>query len=81
MQQAIRFALPPMLPGWTLKDPMAKMTLLAPKDVCKGGDSVPGWYGIYTWDEQVKRNNEVNKEEDAKKSMGRATWPPLSERV
>jgi hypothetical protein len=42
------------------------MALAAPKDVCKGDDPVPGWYGIYTWDEQAKRNNGRNKEQDTK---------------
>jgi len=66
MQQAIISGLPATPTGWTLKNPMAKMALAAPKYVCKGGDPVPGWYSIYTWDEQVKRNNERHKEEDVK---------------
>jgi hypothetical protein len=75
MAQAIRAALPPTPAGWTLKDPGAKMALAAPKDECKGGDPVPGWYGTYTWDEQVKRNNQRNKEEDTKLRVASAFTP------
>jgi len=64
MQQAIRAAIPPAPAGWSLKDPGAKVTPVAPKDVCKGSDPSPGWHGIYTWDEQVKKNNARNLEQD-----------------
>jgi hypothetical protein len=75
MQQEIKAALPSTPAGWTLKDPAAKTAPAAPKDECKGGDPVPGWYGTYTWDEQMKRNNERNKEQDTKLRAASAFTP------
>lgn len=65
LKQAIRAAIPPPPSGWSLKDPMAKMKQDAPKDVCKGGDPVPGWFGMtYVWEEQNKKNGARMKEQD-----------------
>lgn len=45
---------------------MAQIAPIAPKDVCKRGDSVAGWYGILTRDKRVKRNYKCYKEDDLK---------------
>lgn len=75
MQQAIKAAIPPVPAGWTLKDPAAKSAPSAPKDVCKGSDPSPGWYGIYTWDEQVKKNTARNLEQDKRLKAASAFTP------
>jgi hypothetical protein len=75
MQQAIRAAIPPAPAGWSLKDPGAKVAPVAPKDACKGSDPSPGWYGIYTWDEQVKKNSARNLEQDKRLKAASAFTP------
>jgi hypothetical protein len=65
IQQAIKAAVPPAPPGWTLRDPTAKMVVSAPKDVC-GGDPSPGWSGAYISEEQTKRNVARSREHQAR---------------
>lgn len=79
LQQAIRAALPPTPAGWTLRDPMAKIKPAAPKDVCKGLDPMPGWYGEYFWDVESKRHSEKDRERDAKIRKAMA-WTPEEEK-
>jgi hypothetical protein len=75
MVQAIKSALPPAPAGWSVKDPTAKFSPAAPTSTCKGLDLVPNWYGSYTWNEQMKRNSERSKEEDAKIRAASAFTP------
>jgi hypothetical protein len=76
---AIKAAVPPAPTGWTLKDPAAKFQPSAPKDTCKGTDPVPGWYGTYEWNDQMKRMAARNQERDAKIRTASA-WLPDEEK-
>lgn len=76
---AIKGAVPPAPAGWTLKDPLAKQPVTAPKDTCKGTDVVAGWYGVYEWSDQIKRAAARNQERDAKIRTASA-WTPDEEK-
>lgn len=77
---AIKAAVPPAPTGWTLRDPTAKLQPSAPRDVCKGTDSVPGWYGTYEWNDQIKRTSARNQERDTKIRAASA-WLPDEEKT
>jgi len=77
---AIKAAVPAAPSGWTLKDPLAKQQPSAPKDVCKGTDPVPGWYGTYEWNDEIKRAAARNQERDAKIRTASA-WLPDEEKT
>jgi hypothetical protein len=77
---AIKSAVPAAPAGWTLKDPLAKQQPTAPKDVCRGTDAVPGWYGVYEWNDQIKRTAARNQERDAKIRAASA-WLPDEEKT
>jgi hypothetical protein len=77
---AIKAAVPAAPPGWTLKDPLAKQQPSAPKDVCTGTDPVPGWYGTYEWNDEIKRAGARNQERDAKVRTASA-WLPDEEKT
>jgi hypothetical protein len=77
---AIKAAVPAAPAGWTLKDPLAKLQPSAPKDVCKGTDPVPGWYGTYEWNDEITRAAARNQERDAKIRTASA-WLPDEEKT
>jgi hypothetical protein len=80
VQAAIKGAVPAAPTGWTLKDPTAKFPPSAPKDVCKGTDPIPGWFGTYEWNDQIKRTGARNQERDAKIRAASA-WMPDEEKT
>ncbi|HJT22301.1 MAG TPA: amylo-alpha-1,6-glucosidase [Nitrospira sp.] len=79
LQLAIKAAIPPPPAGWSLKDPAGKMPPAAPKDICKGADPVPGWYGTYSWDDEFKRTAARDRERDARIRKA-STWTPEEEK-
>jgi hypothetical protein len=64
LQQAIKAAIPPPPPGWTLRDLSAKFPVSAPQDVCEG-DPSPGWSGAYISEAQMKLNVARSREHQA----------------